>query len=194
MPAPFRRLWALLAMALLAVTAVTPAVAHTDLVSSDPADGQTLSAPPQKLTMRFGEDILDGGARVVAEDDRGAEVALGPVQVAGPDLIATWPQTAAAGKYTVAWRAVSDDGHPLEGTFAFTVKSADESPTADTPTADPQSGRRRPSAGHRREPRGAWAVRDRARRSGAHRLAVACRLTLAAGPAPAARRGGSCLP
>ncbi|MBK6764052.1 MAG: copper resistance protein CopC [Micrococcales bacterium] len=137
MPAPFRRLWALLAMALLAVTAVTPAVAHTDLVSSDPADGQTLSAPPEQLTLRFGEDILDGGARVVAEDDRGAKVALGPVQVAGPDLIATWPQTAAAGKYTVAWRAVSDDGHPLEGTFAFTVTSADESPTPDIPTADP---------------------------------------------------------
>ena len=137
MPAPFRRRWALLAMALLAVAVAAPAAAHTDLVSSDPADGQTLSAPPEQLTMRFGEDILGGGARVVAADESGVRVALGPVQVSGPELTTTWPRAAAAGTYTVAWRAVSGDGHPLEGSFAFTVKSPDESPPPAAPSAEP---------------------------------------------------------
>ena len=137
MPAPLRGLWVLLAVALLAVAAATPAAAHTDLISSDPADGRTLSAPPEQVTLRFGEDILDGGAKVVAKDDRGARVDLGPPEVAGPKVSVAWPQTAAAGTYTVAWRAVSDDGHPLEGTFAFTVQAASPSADPDSPAADP---------------------------------------------------------
>jgi len=145
MPAPIRGLRALLAVALLVTAAATPAAAHTDLVSTDPADGKVLSAPPERLTMRFGEDILDGGARVVAQDQSGGKVDLGPEQVNGPELTAAWPGTAAEGTYTVAWRAVSDDGHPLEGRFAFTVKGATATvpvtPPADpTPAADDQQG------------------------------------------------------
>jgi len=103
MPAPIRGLRALLAVALLVTAAATPAAAHTDLVSTDPADGKVLSAPPERLTMRFGEDILDGGARVVAQDQSGGKVDLGPAQVNGPELTAAWPGNAAEGTYTVVF-------------------------------------------------------------------------------------------
>ena len=37
---------------------MTPASAHTDLVSSDPRDGAELAAPPAQVTLVFAEDLL----------------------------------------------------------------------------------------------------------------------------------------
>ena len=124
MPAPIRRMWALLAVAFFAAAVASPAAAHTDLVSSNPEDGQTLTAPPEQVTLRFGEDLLTGGAQVVAKDDTGVKVGLGPAEVSGTRLSATWPQTADGGTYTVSWRAVADDGHPLEGDLLVRRESA----------------------------------------------------------------------
>ena len=39
---------------------------------------------------------------------------------------------AVGGLYTVAWRVVADDGHPVTGTFTFTVDLATPSPAAPT--------------------------------------------------------------
>lgn len=138
MSTPFRGLWAMLAAVLVSAAVVSPAAAHTDLVSSDPQDGQTLSSAPDRVTLRFGEDMLAGGAKIVAEDADGAAVDVGPVEVNGPRVSAVWPSAAAAGTYTVAWRAVADDGHPLEGTLRFEITSP--SPTAATPDASPVAG------------------------------------------------------
>jgi len=37
---------------------------------------------------------------------------------------------APAGKYTVVWRVVSSDSHPIEGTFTFTATAGTEGSTA----------------------------------------------------------------
>jgi copper resistance protein C len=138
MPAPIRRMWALLAVAFFAVAVASPAAAHTELVSSNPEDGQTLTAPPEQVTLRFGEDLLPAGAQIVAKDDTGVEVGLGPAEVSGTKLSATWPQTADTGTYTVAWRAVAGDGHPLEGTFTFAVKGAGPTSSPEPASASPE--------------------------------------------------------
>jgi hypothetical protein len=49
---------------------------------------------------------------------------------------------APAGKYTVAWRVVSSDSHPIEGTFAFTATSGAAGSTAAVPV--PTAGTPRP--------------------------------------------------
>jgi copper resistance protein C len=49
-----------------------------------------------------------------------------------------------AGQYTVAWRVVSSDSHPIEGTFAFTAASA--APGA-SPAASPTAAGTVPSPG-----------------------------------------------
>lgn len=130
----FRR--ALLAAAAFAVFAVAPVAAHTDLESSTPANGATLQKVPEQVTLTFGEDLLAGGDRIVAKDDMGVQINLGPTQVKGPQLSATWPATADGGTYTVSYRAVAADGHPLEGRIRFTIVTESAAPVASpTPVA-----------------------------------------------------------
>ena len=127
------------ALALVAL-AGAPAVAHTELISSSPADGTTLSGPPQRVTLTFGEDLLPSGDQLVARDAQGTAVDLGPSRVDGAELSAAWPQSADSGTYSVAYRAVASDGHPLEGRVTFTVASASPSasPTVQaSPAASP---------------------------------------------------------
>ena len=59
------------------------------------------------------------------------------IAVTGPDAVddggvVTMPLPAdlAAGAYTVDWRATSGDGHPISGSFAFTVESGPEAAPA----------------------------------------------------------------
>jgi methionine-rich copper-binding protein CopC len=117
-----------------------PAAAHTDLVTTTPQDGASLDTPPDRITLTFAEDLLDGGDRLVARDGDGAPVDLGPTTVDGARLSATWPATADAGTYRISYRAVAGDGHPLTGTVRFSI-TAPEAPAetvAPAPAAQTQ--------------------------------------------------------
>ncbi|MFD2792475.1 CopD family protein [Promicromonospora vindobonensis] len=128
----------LLAALVLATWCAPVAAAHTKLESSAPADGTTSAGPVDDVTLTFtlpvttlGEGIvIDGPGGTVPTDVAAAEDGL--VLVATP----TVPLT--AGNYTVSWTAAAQDGHPLEGTFGFTVAGPDpvpSEPAASEPTA-----------------------------------------------------------
>ena len=136
-------LGAVLAMTVAAVLATAgPAAAHAALVSTDPADGTTLGALPAQITLTFDDTIVAdlGGNQVQVTDATGAALTDGDPVV--QDNIVTQALTgAASGPITVAWRVVSDDGHPVSGGFSFTV-TAPPTPTAtrtaaSTPTPEP---------------------------------------------------------
>jgi methionine-rich copper-binding protein CopC len=118
----------LLAVVLLATAVAPPAAAHTDLVSSNPENGATLDAPPDQITLKFAEAVLSSGAQIVATSTDGTTVDLGPAEVAGAKVTAAWPADAVEGRYKVSWRVSGDDGHPLDGTFRFTVQGPDTEP------------------------------------------------------------------
>jgi methionine-rich copper-binding protein CopC len=139
MPAPARRWPVLLVLALFAVMSPAPALAHTNVTSTSPTDGEELRAAPSSVSLRFGEDLLPAGARLVAKDADGTPLELGDTEVKGPVVSATWPASAATGRFTVAYRAVARDGHPLEGTFSFSVEGVS------TPSATPSASRVIPS-------------------------------------------------
>ncbi|QAY63903.1 copper resistance protein CopC [Xylanimonas allomyrinae] len=114
-----------------------PAGAHDRLVSSDPADGAALDAVPAAITLTFNDEVLGTGAQVVVTAG-GADVAAQPAQVEGTTVVSALPPDAPGGAYHVAWRVVSADGHPIEGTFAFTVATSGASeggPAAADPPA-----------------------------------------------------------
>lgn len=139
MPAPFRLMWTLLAAVLLAMAATVPAAAHTDILSTDPAEGQNLAEPPEQILLRFNSDLLAAGGQLRAVDEAGTQVQLGPVQVQKTAMSADWPAAAANGTYRVSYRAVARDGHPIQGTFSFRV-AADPSASAvpaPAPTGSP---------------------------------------------------------
>lgn len=124
----------MLAVCACALLAVSPVHAHTDLISTDPADGQTLNKAPRTVSLRFGEDLLAAGNRLVATAADGTSVDLGAPQVDGPVISATWPSAAAQGEFTLAYRTVAADGHPLEGRIRFNISQTSASPA---PAASP---------------------------------------------------------
>lgn len=113
-----------------------PAAAHDAAESTSPAQGASVSVPPEQVSVTFNKNPLGIGASISVKDAAGAEWADGPVEIV--DNVASQKVKAGspAGQYTVAWRVVSSDSHPIEGTFVFTAASAapGESP-AGSPTA-----------------------------------------------------------
>jgi copper resistance protein C len=120
--------------------AATPAYAHDALVSTDPPADAALEALPAQLTLTFTAELLAGaGNEVIVTDAAGTALTDGDAVVDGTNLVQPLLADAASGAVTVAWRAVSSDGHPISGQYAFTVTAPAPSPTAtDEPSATPE--------------------------------------------------------
>ncbi|KQY59219.1 hypothetical protein ASD11_06450 [Aeromicrobium sp. Root495] len=101
----------------LLVGAAGPAAAHAALVSTDPADGSTLEALPQEITLTFNEPVGQPAIVVTAPD--GTRVSE---KASSLDATVTAPLEGEAqkGRYTLAYRVVSADGHPIAGETTFT--------------------------------------------------------------------------
>ncbi|MFE9453077.1 copper resistance CopC/CopD family protein [Streptomyces sp. NPDC006739] len=123
-----RRLWRLTllggALLLLLFGGAGPASAHATLRASDPADGTVLKTAPRRITLTFSESVglLDDSFRVYDPDNRrvrtgGADHAPGHSDTARVPL----PARLGTGTFTVAWRVVSADSHPVAGAFTFSV-------------------------------------------------------------------------
>lgn len=122
--------------AVLGMAGAGPAAAHDELVSTDPADGATVAAAPDQVTLTFTDKAIALGTEVKVTAPDGSVVSTGDPQL-GPTTVAQ-PLGAArpAGTYTVVWRVTSADGHPVSGTFRFAATSA-VGVAAATPSAVP---------------------------------------------------------
>ncbi|MER8156126.1 copper resistance protein CopC [Streptomyces sp. NPDC094472] len=138
-----RRLMAIcgtLLAALLCALSVgaSSASAHAALTSTDPADGSVVKTAPREVTLNFSEGVLLSGDSVRVLDPKGKRVDTGKTAHAGGKS-----STAAAGlhsglpdgTYTVAWKAVSEDSHPVSGAFTFSI-GAPSKTTAKVPTGE----------------------------------------------------------
>lgn len=110
-----------------------PAAAHAELLSSDPADGATLAIAPTKVRLTFGEDINPQFVQV-ALTSHGRAVELATPVVKGPVVTAAIAGTMGGGGYILAFRVVSQDGHPISETVTFSVAGP---PSETTPTDTP---------------------------------------------------------
>lgn len=110
---------------LMLLVGVAPAGAHAELDSSDPVDGATLASAPSALTFTFGEDVLEqGNAVTLTVVESGNRLELGPLGVDGDVVSVDWPAASPAGAFRAAYRVVSADGHPIDGSITFTVEQA----------------------------------------------------------------------
>ncbi|MCC0094031.1 copper resistance protein CopC/CopD [Streptomyces flavotricini] len=106
-----------------------PAFAHAGLSGSDPADGTVLKTEPRYVTLTFTESVgfSDDSLRVLSPrnervNPRPAQHVDGKDDTARVELSGKLPQ----GTYTVAWRVVSADGHPISGAFVFSIGAPSE--------------------------------------------------------------------
>jgi methionine-rich copper-binding protein CopC len=138
---PLRLLATFAAAAALALSAPLAASAHDSLDSSTPAAGTTVDSV-DAVTLTFSEPVLALGkdqqstAVQVRKGDRYFETdcpSLSDAVVSAPVALG------GAGEYEVVWQVVSDDGHPVSGSYTFTY-----APAAGTTAAQ---GRATPACG-----------------------------------------------
>lgn len=98
--------------------------AHAALTGTDPQDGSVLKTAPTQVTLTFSESIglLDDSFRVLDPDNRRVHTG-DPGHAGGRSDTArvTLPKGLATGTFTVAWRVVSADSHPISGAFTFSI-------------------------------------------------------------------------
>lgn len=128
--------------ALAAFTAAAPpALAHDELVSSTPADGAVLEAAPAEIELIFSSELMDLGNQVIVADAAGTNVVASEPVLNRETLVQALPALE-NGDYQVSWRAVSGDGHPITGTFSFTVgapAATESAPAPATEAATPEA-------------------------------------------------------
>lgn len=113
------------------------AAAHTAMTASDPAEGSTLIAAPVSITLTFNEEINPTFASAVLNDAGGRNWLTNSPQVQGSQLRVTLGPDLPNGEYTVGYRVLSADGHPVSGSFSFTLNAPGSQQS--TPTAAPDS-------------------------------------------------------
>lgn len=114
---------ALVAVCLVLLGPAPGALAHDELTDTDPAAGETLEQNPQELVLSFSGEVTALGARVEVSGPLGS-VVDGEPQIEGSRLRQPLSTDAPPGDYEVAWRVTSQDGHPISGTFDYTVLAA----------------------------------------------------------------------
>ncbi|GAA2355490.1 copper resistance protein CopC [Streptomyces cuspidosporus] len=102
----------------------SPASAHAALTATDPADGAVVKTAPSQVRLTFSEGVLLSRDSVRVLDPDGKRVDTG-----GPAHVGGRSSTAAValhsglpdGTFTVAWKVVSEDSHPVAGAFTFSI-------------------------------------------------------------------------
>ena len=119
-----KRLFA--ALLLVNFLALSSAYAHTALVSSSPKNGAVLIKSPTSISITFNENLIKLGgknpSRVSLADSKNSQVTLGKVAINKSRISAPITQMLSAGSYTIKYRVVSRDGHPVTGSIKFRVK------------------------------------------------------------------------
>ena len=121
------RVWMGVAFALALLTvAPSQLTAHGVLRRAVPGNGDHLTAVPRELRLTFTEPVEVAVARLELSGPNGP-VALAPLAL-DPDsstvLVGPIRGGLVAGAYTVRWQVTGTDGHPVRGSYSFTVLSS----------------------------------------------------------------------
>jgi len=114
-----------LAVVLIALAAAPSAFAHAILQQSMPENGSVARNSPTAVTLRFNEAVETAFGSIRVYDCGGGRVDAG--KIGRPDqrsVSVALGKRLPAGTYTVTWRVISADSHPVAGAFTFSVKSA----------------------------------------------------------------------
>ncbi len=121
-------LWRALAGAAVVLMALLggsgAALAHDAVEGTAPADGSSVATVPEKVTVTLSNTPASIGSQINVVDASGTNWSAGTVEVLDNVATQQLKPGAPAGKYTVQWRLVSSDGHPIEGQFVFTAAAA----------------------------------------------------------------------
>ncbi|MEZ5079943.1 MAG: copper resistance protein CopC [Thermoleophilia bacterium] len=99
-----------------------PALSHSEVEATRPIDGSTLTAIPSRVTVTYGAPL--GGVREahVAVGNRRLETTA-RIDPGDARRILIPILDGTTGAYVVEWVVLGSDGHPLEGSLRFQVRT-----------------------------------------------------------------------
>ena len=118
----------------LLVVAPSSAAAHSSRVETNPSDGATLKALPAEATVTFDEAPKTADVVLARPDGKVDKL---KTEVAGSTIKAHLPADGPRGVYTLSYRVVSADGHPVSGSITFGVTTGPAPGARPDPTSSP---------------------------------------------------------
>lgn len=100
------------------------ASAHDELLDLQPGNKVVLASAPTQVQLVFGAPALKVGTQIRVTGPGGAVVSTGEAQVDGGTVVEKLVTGLVDGVYTVDWRVTASDGHPVSGTYTFTLDAA----------------------------------------------------------------------
>lgn len=104
------------------------ALAHASLTGAVPADGSVVNGPPKTMSLSFSEPVSPLVLRLILPD--GQSKTLESFVLRDRTLEIAAPGDLSAGTHVLAWRVVSEDGHPVAGSTIFSIGAPSNAPHA----------------------------------------------------------------
>jgi methionine-rich copper-binding protein CopC len=99
----------------------TSAFAHTGLEKSTPQNQQVVSEV-KEIVLEF-ESKVEKVSTFTVKSELGEVIEVSNIQIDGNVMKGNVTKQLQDGAYTVHWKIVGADGHPIEGDFSFVVKN-----------------------------------------------------------------------
>ncbi|MFY1594761.1 copper resistance CopC family protein [Micromonospora sp. WMMD737] len=129
----------------LLLAPASPAAAHNTLQAATPAKDARLTTAPTQITLRFMQKLEPTFTTIVLSDASQRKIPTGEPTVDGTTGTVTIDEPLVNGTYTVAYQVISPDGHPVQGSYQFTVADPTASPASATAAASPASATAAPA-------------------------------------------------
>ncbi|QDP39600.1 copper resistance CopC family protein [Radiobacillus deserti] len=112
-----KKIWTVLALLLLFAPTVQ---AHSVLIESNPAEGATMQEELSQISLTFNTKVEEGSTFTLVSGD-GQELTPLEVNIQDSVLTGTFDPPVPNADYTVEYDVIGADGHPIEGSYTFSV-------------------------------------------------------------------------
>ena len=117
------------------------AMAHSQMESSVPEDGATVTEPLEEVSLTFSAGIEEGSTLTLTGAE--GEIGFAEIIIEGVQMTGTLAEPLPDGEWTLLWNVISEDGHPIDGELTFEAaagitadSSAEEEAVPEETTAD----------------------------------------------------------
>ncbi len=103
----------------------TTVSAHTGLTSSSPADGEVVAEDIHEVVLEFNSKI-ESTSTVKVFNENEEEISVSNIQVNDNVMTGAFMSPLENGTYTVDWKIIGADGHPIQGSYSFVVNQEEK--------------------------------------------------------------------
>ncbi len=104
-------------ISIFSILSINPVLAHTELVSVEPATDQVMLTLPSEVKLTFGESVIAEGTFASITTSAGSVETT--VRVEAADVYVVIPAGLVGPDVTISWKTVAADGHPLDGETVY---------------------------------------------------------------------------